>query len=182
METALISALVAALVTLTIEWLAKPGLEARKERILARVRSRSEAVRICHEIQLRLSMLWTRTPFGQPGRETITAEVARARTELVKLSHELQAVHVALSAGVRSLTPDEHEMMPKLAGRIRGYAMSDRTNAEVADALSDPVAALASLMFTSPYPLTPRRWRAVRHGRRQLALLKGDSPHLMQEE
>lgn len=76
-ETVLVAALTSAGVALSIEWAAKPRLEARKERILSRHRSASEINRQLYQIRecaIRLSKVQPMGDLTGEQRSTLNSE------------------------------------------------------------------------------------------------------------
>ncbi|MET9339257.1 hypothetical protein [Nonomuraea sp. NPDC003804] len=164
--TVLTSAVVSAFVALAIEWAAKPRLEARKERILAVQRARFAAIDACREILMRLGGITTRNPFARsPEREKFIAEMTRMRSEIVDLSRTLQD-HLVVSGIHQSALG--RELYGRLVGRVRGAAISEKTNDQVVEELTGPVLLLAHLLETQRgKPIG--RWVAKRNARAWLA-------------
>lgn len=97
METALISATVAAIVTLLIEYTAKPRLEARKERILTGQRHAREVRAAWNRVNFEFGRLlaWERRPPVPLDRlRELAANIRRDVRTILDLS---QSSHIALS-------------------------------------------------------------------------------------
>lgn len=105
----LAAALVSALVALGVEWLAKPRLEMRKERILRRWQAKDEVWRTLNRI------LWAAATMKNPGSrpeniQAADAGVLPATTDLEETFRE-----VMLFASQRNL-----DLVSSLVGMIRG--------------------------------------------------------------
>jgi hypothetical protein len=87
MREVLISALVAAVVTLGIEFFAKPSLEARKERILGRHRLKGDLLKYFRRVGYRLGSLAAHDELGAPvkgpARADMAEDLAQLRTLLI---------------------------------------------------------------------------------------------------
>lgn len=117
--TLLDAALVSAVVALGVEWLAKPRLEARKERILRRYHARDEVRRLLDGILFDATKLKRRTPAADAdsddARQAVDAIVTATqsleqvfRTELMPFTGEqstsLLAGYVGFVRGVMAST------------------------------------------------------------------------------
>lgn len=159
LDHVVISALVSALVAFAIEWAAKPSLEVRKDRILARARSRRAALGITRALLLRI---------GMPTPLLPASEQARVRNELEGLARQLgdQLVH----GEVFGLA---HELGAHSIGLLRGTLARGGSSPDVA-ALALPLELLACLLET--HPLSLGHLVASRRARRWLALGHTPSP------
>jgi hypothetical protein len=89
---ALVSAVIAALVTLAIEYAAKPRLEARKEAILERARARRDVLRtvaLAHSDWGTLERLLQTRVSAPQGRDYVQGEIRRLRERIQEHSADL---------------------------------------------------------------------------------------------
>jgi len=94
MQTALVSAAVAAIVTLLVEFVAKPGLELRKDRLLTEGRARRElllTLGACMDAATDIDMVFRAWPYGKErleelkrGHATIAAQYPLFRERLAR--------------------------------------------------------------------------------------------------
>jgi hypothetical protein len=113
----LVPALVSAVVALGIEWIAKPTLEVRKERILAAARARREAYRLTWEIMNVATPLLDAMEDGggDPREVALRQELA---TLLGKYVEHLYSVHPRIfSKGQDVVTRYQHEFSTFLRSR-----------------------------------------------------------------
>lgn len=110
----LAAALVSALVALGVEWLAKPRLEMRKERILRRWRARDEVWRTLDRI------LWAAAIMKNPGSQPEDVRAADAGILTADLEETFR--EAILFASRRNI-----DLVSSLVGMIRGAWKSDRT-------------------------------------------------------
>lgn len=116
-EQIVIPALVAAIVTLGIEYFAKPQLEARKERILARARTRAEVHRQVQRIGYFLGYLDGTDNVGAPVRGQAREDLAAA---LVALDE------VLIECPPRPSEAQEFDRIPDLRRECRQYLSDGR--------------------------------------------------------
>jgi hypothetical protein len=142
MTDLLTSASVAAAVTLVIEYSAKPRLEARKDRILERERSKRRAAQLLLEVTQIAGQLGYRDESARDPemRRKLAEHATQLRQRLVQISNEL----VSLTPAFALELPEAVRTSLALAmGHIKGAAISSKLNAEVADeltAVASPVA------------------------------------------
>ena len=154
MASLLDAALVSAAVALGVEWLAKPRLEARKERILRQYHARDEVRRALHDILYSAAKLKHQTPAtcsssdqGQQAADAITSATQSLddvfRTEVMPFAGEqtsdLVAGYIGFVHGVMASTCPEQD---------RGEQIMTGT-AVLIDVLGGPFQG----------PLYPVRWR-----------------------
>ena len=112
----LAAALVSATVTLGLDWLARPGLEARKERILARSRARAEVWRALDSILFAAG--WLKSTRSQPGDiQSATAGIIPA----------LQALEEAFREVMPFTSARNIDLVASYVGMVRGSMQSDWT-------------------------------------------------------
>lgn len=113
MHPALISALTAAVVTLLIEYAAKPHLEARKDRVLEKVRGRRELRARMAVLQLDLWSLW---------RVRTATEVAKE--ELGKSCAEADSLYRKFALFAESFPGRQRSLINHHLGRVRSDLLS----------------------------------------------------------
>ncbi len=145
----LAAALVSAAVALSVEWFAKPRLEARKERILGRYRARDNVWRALNSILLAAAMMKS------------------ARTQM----DDIQAAGAGVVPATRALEEAFREVMPFTGGRIidlmasyvgtvRGVMESDRTWREKGELLAACTPLIMDVLGgPGQGPLYWARWR-----------------------
>jgi hypothetical protein len=145
----LAAAAVSAAVAFGVEWLAKPRLEVRKERILRRWRARDEAWRTLNRILYLAAVM--KSPQSQPG--------------------DVQAAEAAVLPAVAGLEEAFREVMPLtrerdidlvagLVGMIRGAWESDRTGRQKGELLFTCIPAILDVLGGPVQrPLYWARWR-----------------------
>ena len=109
-----VAAIVSAAVALGVEWLAKPRLEARKERILRRYQARDD---VCHALY---DILFDA---GYMKSAQARAEETEAAAERIVLA--AQALEEAFRAVMPFTTVGRIDLMASYAGMVRGTMMSD---------------------------------------------------------
>lgn len=148
-----VPALVAALVTLTIEYFAKPGLDARKERNLERSRRRRDAIlthqRCLHNLVAQEDLAQAED-LSTSTREGLEEESERLRAEVEQDSAALYR----LSTSFAGSDPLEFEYLTATAGALRGAVMSGRADSELLSTTEH----LELLIWTSLSLLEARRW------------------------
>jgi hypothetical protein len=160
MEKVLIPALVAAAVTLMIEYLAKPWLEVRKERILVRHRAVGELIRARDILDARL---WPLFRVGQPWDahhtpEAVDDALAATRHALDALAAARNRIPMEVSASMRPVLLDLHNVLRGLRSHFANNTWEEkRDQREVIQQCADWTLEL------SAYLDTPRwRWRKRR--------------------
>jgi hypothetical protein len=141
----LAAALVSAVVALGVEWLAKPGLEVRKERILRRSRARDEVWRALSSILYAAATM--------KSAQTPTADIEAAGEGIVPATLALEESFrgVMLFIGGRAIDLASHYV-----GMVRGVMASDRTWREKGEML---FAGTALIMDVLAGPgQVPRYW------------------------
>lgn len=113
------AALVSAVVALGVEWLAKPRLEARKERILQRCHARDEVWRALNKILYAAAQMKTDVR-AAAGGEAAAAKILPQVRALEEAFHE-----VMLFEGNRAT-----ELTARYVGMVQGVMTSDRTPGE----------------------------------------------------
>jgi hypothetical protein len=127
MSPVLVSALTSAVVALGVEWLAKPQLEARKERILARYRAMAEVKRLLASIMLDASTLSSaRMPSGlnEERRRAWRDEYQRISERVVTMTRSLEEALLLVAPFTRDRI---RTVLGHYVGYARGIALSDRT-------------------------------------------------------
>lgn len=140
MPTVLVAALVSAFVALAVEWIAKPSLEARKERILLAERRRREALRACRALLVRFPMM------ADP-RPELSPFAAEARAEALALTKEL---HDTLIDVALDMPREGADFGMWLVGFLAGLLRSANDGATVREAASEPVLILAAILERMP--------------------------------
>jgi hypothetical protein len=148
-STVLVSAVTSGFVTLAIEWLAKPRLEARKERILAAHRARrqlSDALLSIGVAAARLSR--ARLPRDMPAaqRQALLAEEQRAADSIDRLTADM-VERLGEFAGTYAW--HGRDLVIKYTGVMRGVVLSDRSRAEKAQVVIDCTGPMATFLFGS---------------------------------
>lgn len=161
-------AIAGGLVALMFEYLAKPRLEARKERILRAVRNRDELLGHLIAIGVVARQLATDTPKDlAPGvREGFLLEQQRAYQRLNETTHVLYDRMGDLAGSYAWLPRD---LIIRYMIVMRGLLMSDRTRhakAKETSAITEPLAGYLTLV-----PL----WAPWRNIRRAKALLEANA-------
>jgi hypothetical protein len=166
----LIAALTSAVVALGIEWLAKPRLDARKERILSARRARDAFGSRLLQIEV-LAALWKDLP-PVPAPAASQAERQRLRAERDRTMDQVGDITAAMfdELGSYALT---HASMPVPGGvgpmpifiaryvtLARGIAISDRTAVDKLRTLHDMTSPLRICLFGSAWHPV-RRIRAL---------------------
>jgi hypothetical protein len=162
----LVSALTSAVVALGIEWLAKPRLEARKERLLSARRARFTFESRLLRIEV-IAAMWkdlppNPAPRASPGeRERLRAELSRGMAEVDGITRELVD-----EVGSYALTyvgwnvPGGVGPVPTLITRYvtlaRGLVISDRTSNEKLRLLHDMTEPLRYFLFSGRSHLAKR--------------------------
>lgn len=164
-ETAALTALVAAFVTLSIEWAAKPRLEARKERILERARA-SRRVR-----QTLANLVRSAASWPSPEMWVEAPSEAERRLEAVRaMARNLEEADVdwAVSTDSGAL-----HALSSLAGFVQGslFNVSGSRRGEAAAAAIREVASPLLDWISTPRWRTLRRRKLVRMARAGLTWL-----------
>lgn len=155
-----VPALVSAFVTLGIEWLAKPGLEARKARILGELERRRLALQTCRQILVKVGLI-TSLPSVEA---TIRAE---QRTELDALNRQLQQQLVDV---VLDLSSAGRQVTALASGMLMGALQSDGNLHGCVEPLE-----IVAWQLETARSLSPGRWFAARAARRWLVARKAQS-------
>ena len=146
--SAALSAGVSGLVTLVADLFARPGLEARKERILERFRAKREFRGLLGRIVVSAQMVMGTPPNSMTPdhREIFFAEVRTQREFIVTASRELQDRSV-------DFLPQESPRIRRVAGvvvgRIRGVGLSDKPNVQAGVEIAVAAGPLMDLLSTS---------------------------------
>jgi hypothetical protein len=148
-STILISAATSGFVTLAIEWLAKPRLEARKERILAAHRARrqlSEAMLTIGVAAARLNR--QRLPSDMPveQRRSLLADEQRAADSIDRLTLDL-VERLGEFAGTYAW--HGRDLVIKYVSVMRGVVLSSRSRAEKAQIVIECTSPMATFLFGS---------------------------------
>ncbi|MCL2777732.1 MAG: hypothetical protein FWD73_06980 [Polyangiaceae bacterium] len=157
----LVPALVSALVALAVEWIAKPGLEARKARILGAMDRRNTALHTCRQILMRIGIAKS----APPG-----AFLEESMGEIEGLARTLQS---QLSDVALDMSSDARRMAFVAVGMLRGVLEAKGSLA----ACVEPIELVAWDLETVG-SLMPGRWLSRRATLRWLArsakpILKG---------
>jgi hypothetical protein len=139
------SASVAAVVTLMIEYSAKPRLEARKDRILERERSKRKAAQLLLEVTQIAGQLSYREEIARDAevRRRLAEHTTQLRQRLVQISDELVSLTPAFAL---ELPGPVNRSLGLAMGNIKGAAVSSKLNAEVADELTEVAAPVADYL------------------------------------
>lgn len=155
----LVPALVAAFVTLAIEWAAKPRLEARKERILDRARLRREAITLIHLGHSNYGML---SDFRQAAWSIEAKDLVRIRSKTIRetvadQSHDLVRLGRLLH---NEKDPRVFNMLSRLAASFAaiGHSGTLHIDEEILDA---EVAISLGLLETSRFSRSGRKYRRL---------------------
>jgi hypothetical protein len=150
-STVLVSALTSGVVALGIEWLAKPRLEARKERLLQVHRARQTFQ--ANVVRLLADSVRVSTAAALPLPRDLKAEVRRAaRGEVSRAAQRIDDAtkemadkleDYALSYG----TARARDLVVGYVAVARGVQLSDRTQVEKAEILREISAPLNTLLF-----------------------------------
>lgn len=105
-----------ATVALGVEWLAKPRLEARKERILRRCRARDDTLRALDSILF--AAAWMKNPRAQPDDIQAAAE---------RIVPAAQALQEAFREAMPFTAVRDIDLMASYVGMVHGTMKSDRT-------------------------------------------------------
>jgi hypothetical protein len=120
----LVAALVSAVVALGVEWLAKPRLEARKERLLRRYRARDEVRRLLGDVLFNATKLKIQSPPVNAHGD----EVGRASSEIATA---ISSFEDTFRAELMPSTRDEIiGVLASYVGFVRGVLGSDRADAD----------------------------------------------------
>ena len=162
----LAAALVSAVVALGVEWIVKPGLEARKERILGRSRARDEVWRALNSILYAAAMMKSaQTPAAD--LEAAGAGIIPATLALEESFHE-----VMLFAGGRAIDLTSHYV-----GMIRGVMASSRAWREKGEMLFDGTTLIMDVLVgpgqVPRYWVYWARWRYRRRRAREAEAFLG---------
>ena len=145
----LAAALVSALVAFGVEWLAKPRLEVRKERILRRWRATDEVWRTLDRILWAAAVM--KNPDPQPGDvQAAAAGVLPAAAGLEETFREVMVFTSGRNIGLVS----------SFVGMIRGAWMSDRTYRQKGELLFACIPVVMDVLGgPAQEPLYWARWR-----------------------
>jgi hypothetical protein len=121
----LAAAVVSALVAVGVEWLAKPRLEARKEMILGRYRTRAEVWRALHRILFAATVM--KSPRSQP------QDAETAGTEVIPALEALDGAFREVMAFTRER---DRDLMASYVGMVRGTMESARSRREQGELLA----------------------------------------------
>jgi hypothetical protein len=164
LSSLLAAALVSALVALGVEWLAKPRLEMRKERILRRWRAKDEVWRTLDRILFAAAIM--KNPGSQP------EDVQAADAEVLPATADLEETfcEVMLFTSRRNI-----DLVSSLVGMIRGAWKSDRTYRQKGELLFTCIPVVMDVLGgPAQKPLYWARWRyRARRARQAQAFLDG---------
>lgn len=166
------AAITALVVTLAVEYLAKPRLEARKERILAALRARHELLAGMANLYMSAEFVSIEVPAGpdRQSRETLAAERQRHYGRIQELSQ-----HLADNAGeyARTYIAPVRALVFDYIFLVRGVVLSGSTRrrkAEIIKKLSTPTGMIISHRWWQ-VPTAVRAWFDVKH---LMAVLQAD--------
>ncbi|MBB4931829.1 hypothetical protein F4561_002649 [Lipingzhangella halophila] len=149
-------AAVAGVVTLLIEWIAKPRLEARKERILAAHQGRFEVLKSCVHISAKLAMLRHNEVSSPETWPEIQRTLRDARSDLETLAHRIEEQLPLLYFTDRTETIS---VVAWFSGLVRGSAVSQKWHAEVAEQLTGPAVWTTDMLQLPRWTIAHRRAR-----------------------
>lgn len=161
--TILVSAITSALVTLAIEWLAKPRLEARKERILALHHARRVFEKNVVTVLGNSAKLSTDAASQLPRdisvelHRTIREEINRSATRVEDTTREM--VDNLADYLLTYPTDRTRNLISRYVYIARGIAMSSRTQVEKGEILKEIMGPLYTWLFVRRRPVS--RVRAV---------------------
>ncbi len=171
-----VSALTSAVVALGVEWLAKPRLEARKERLLHRHRASADVRRQLDTILFDAGkLLHIRMPAGlkEDQRAIYVRELRETSDEILTATRALEDAQL----DVMSVTSDHNiELLASYVGFVRGVMRSERTWTEKGDMIWTCTPIVMDVLGgrgQSALYWMRRGYRARRH-RQATALLRGD--------
>jgi len=128
---ALVSAGVSGLVTLAADYFARPGLEARKERLLERYRAKRDFGTLLMRVQIAAAVMLGEVPadFSAEQRAAYDDEMQRQR-DAVQEATRLMEEQLPLFAV--QLPRKVQEPVTRYAGWARGIAISDKSRQDAA--------------------------------------------------
>lgn len=150
-NTVLVSALTSGVVALGIEWLAKPRLEARKERILQLHRARwtfeADVLAVLANSAKLSEAVAQRLPrdLKEEVRRAIRDEIGRAVQQLDNATREMS--DTLADYGFTYPTAQVQGRIVQYVSTARGIQISDRTLAEKAEILKEITAPLHTWLF-----------------------------------
>lgn len=127
MSTILVSVITSSVVALGIEWLAKPRLEARKEKILERYRALVQVGRLLASIMTMASKLSNSSfPSGlnELSRRALREEYERTNENIVSAIRSLEEATLAVALFMNGRI---HAVLISYVGYSLGVALSDAT-------------------------------------------------------
>jgi hypothetical protein len=167
-----VSLVTSTLVTLLIEYIAKPSLEARKERILESRRARRKLVGLLADILIVAGGLSADAASGMTPeqRRIFEGRLREAKPRIVECGKEVTQVLVTIGA---ELSKDERRAVSLFSGYVRGVGLSEQLRTEISHDL---------LLATSPmmdYFAARRLGRICRrrHLRHALSVLAPERAH-----
>lgn len=121
--SATLSAGVSALVALAADYFARPGLEARKERIMERYRARRFFATELLRVQVAASMMCSGPPpdLNSSDRQKYDAEMKRQRDVVIAATDAMQD---SLLSFALSLSPRLHAPVARYVGHACGIGLS----------------------------------------------------------
>jgi hypothetical protein len=158
-DTVLVSALTSAGVTLAIEWMAKPRLEARKERILDRSRARREIIRQLSIMVIKGASLNSAdmSTLSAPERRLMQAKLDEMRDEVIAAARTIESLFPTVA---RKTDPQIRDVMTYTIGMAQGIAMSEKLRSQA----GAEIVAISSLALDLYYA----RWWQARKRRKLL--------------
>jgi hypothetical protein len=155
----LMAALVSAVVALSVEWAAKPRLEARKERLLTIERARTQLWRGLHQMMFNAARLAS-LPASGPDEDAQAAHEA-----VVPATYELEAAFMEATGLGGHYREETVEVLASYVGAARGLMVSNRSCDEEGRLLRTWTAALMDVLGGPGQPWLYRlrpRWRRYR--------------------
>jgi hypothetical protein len=158
-DTILISACTSAGVALAIEWSAKPGLEARKERILERHRAQREIARQLKVIVSIAGSLSSDLPatLSDSERRRVMRWLQDRRAEVVQAGQAIDAASIDTALNMNHRL---RAVVARTAGLAQGIALSDKVRQDASRELH-VAAGLALDLYLLPRWRFRRRWQLL---------------------
>ncbi|WP_410819836.1 hypothetical protein [Micromonospora sp. 050-3] len=158
-DTVATSAVTALLVTLAVEYAAKPRLEARKERILGALRSRRELSAAITSIALPAAFLCIDMPKDVTG-ETRDSLLAERKRQYERLRDQAQVFVDSMDRHAGTFAGPPMKLVMSYIGTVQGVMLSSRTRHEKARLIHDLSKQIA-MILDGRWWQTPARVRAM---------------------
>jgi hypothetical protein len=176
-NTVVTSAVTALVVTLVIEYFAKPGLEARKERILGLLRSRRELLAVIAKLTLAAKMYGEDLPPDAP-RDLQQAWGAERNRHFADLEQQSRQLHDDLARYAYGYPRQLDDVLLGYANTVQGIMLSMRPRHRKAQLIAELGIPVATALEAQPlYKVVSvvRMLSAQQQVRRMLAKIGDDS-------